>query len=38
MCARADLKYLERIAPDCQPAKEALSWATERYNAVKRLK
>lgn len=31
----ADLKYLERIAPDCQPAKEALLWATQRYNAVK---
>ncbi|BGP50990.1 hypothetical protein JCM10450v2_006916 [Rhodotorula kratochvilovae] len=30
-----DLKYLERIAPDCQPAKEALAWATERYNVVK---
>lgn len=36
--AFVDLKYLERIAPDCQPAKEALAWATERYNAVNRLK
>ncbi|GAA5921062.1 hypothetical protein JCM3775_004074 [Rhodotorula graminis] len=36
--AFVDLKYLERIAPDCQPAKEALSWATERYNAVNRRK
>ncbi|GAA5902331.1 hypothetical protein JCM8208_007262 [Rhodotorula glutinis] len=34
--AFVDLKYLERIAPDCQPAKEALTWATERYGAVKR--
>ncbi|GAA5886523.1 hypothetical protein JCM6882_001672 [Rhodosporidiobolus microsporus] len=32
--AFADLKYLERIAPDCQPAKEALSWANERYAAL----
>ncbi|GAA6052167.1 hypothetical protein JCM3770_001251 [Rhodotorula araucariae] len=33
-----DLKYLERIAPDCGPAKEALAWATDRYNAVNRLR
>ncbi|GAA6013371.1 hypothetical protein JCM10207_000872 [Rhodosporidiobolus poonsookiae] len=32
--AFADLKYLDRIAPDCQPAKEALAWANERYNAL----
>ncbi|GAA5964758.1 hypothetical protein JCM21900_000193 [Sporobolomyces salmonicolor] len=32
--AFADLKHLERIAPDNQPAKDALAWATERYQAL----
>ncbi|GAA5984470.1 hypothetical protein JCM11641_006992 [Rhodosporidiobolus odoratus] len=34
--AFADLRYLESEWPDCQPAKEALSWAKERYAAYKR--
>ncbi|GAA5866205.1 hypothetical protein JCM8547_007202 [Rhodosporidiobolus lusitaniae] len=32
--AFADLKHLDRIAPECQPAKEALAWANERYAAL----
>ncbi|BGP19367.1 hypothetical protein JCM10213v2_007456 [Rhodosporidiobolus nylandii] len=33
--AFADLKYLELNFPDCQPAKEALAWANERYAALR---
>ncbi|GAA5838042.1 hypothetical protein JCM11251_006832 [Rhodosporidiobolus azoricus] len=33
--AFADLKNLERIAPEVQAVKEALAWANERYAALK---
>ncbi|GAA5900874.1 uncharacterized protein JCM6883_004682 [Sporobolomyces salmoneus] len=32
--AFADLKHLEKVAPDNEPAKEALKWANERYKAL----
>lgn len=36
--AFADLKHLEKIAPDNEPAKEALRWANERYAALAKAK
>ncbi|GAA5942954.1 uncharacterized protein JCM15063_006169 [Sporobolomyces koalae] len=32
--AFADLKHLEKVAPDNEPAKEAMKWLNERYGAV----
>ncbi|GAA5993989.1 hypothetical protein JCM5350_008019 [Sporobolomyces pararoseus] len=32
--AFADLKHLEKVAPENEPAREALKWANERYAAL----
>jgi hypothetical protein len=36
--AFADLKHLEKVAPDNEPAREALRWANERYAALVKTK
>ena len=36
--AFADLKHLEKVAPDNEPAREALKWANERYAALVKAK
>ncbi|BGP10737.1 hypothetical protein JCM10049v2_006629 [Rhodotorula toruloides] len=32
--AFADLRHLDQIAPDCEPARQALAWAEARHRAV----
>lgn len=29
-----DLRHLDQIAPDCEPARQALAWAEARHRAV----